>query len=223
LSIFISKLPITNGDGSEIGFETGEAGTLSDEGGAPMFRRRHTGGSVESPPSLRALPARHGGPEAVGIRYRMVEKLASVGDDFFIQDDMGQRVVRVDGKALRMRDLLVFRDMQGNEICKILQRATRVRDVMEIQGPAGQRAALVTRAMITPLRDRFVVKIGNGADLEVRGNILSHEYRIDDVAAISKTWFRLRGSYGVEVAPGHDDVIILAVTVCIDQMTNDLA
>jgi len=188
-----------------------------------MFRRRPLAGSVESPPSLTAFPAEPGVPEALGNRYRMVEKLASVGDDFFIQDDMGQRVVRVDGKALRMRDMLVFRDMQGAEICKILQRATRVRDAMEIESPGGQRAALVTRAMITPLRDRYVVRVGNGADLEVRGNILAHEYRIGDVAAISKRWFRLRGSYGVEVAPGHNDVILLAVTVCIDQMTTDLA
>ena len=188
-----------------------------------MFRRRQLAGSVESVPSLAAFPAEPCGPEALGNRYRMVEKLASVGDDFFIQNDMGQRVVRVDGKALRMRDLLVFRDMQGNEICKILQRGTRRRDAMEIESPGGQRAALVTRTMITPLRDRFVVKIGNGADLEVRGNILSHEYRIGNIAAVSRMWFRLRGSYGVEVAPGHNDVILLAVTVCIDQMTSDLA
>jgi uncharacterized protein YxjI len=153
----------------------------------------------------------------------MVEKLASIGDDFFIQNDQGQRVFKVDGKALRMRDTLMFRDLQGNEICKIQQRVARVRDSMEIQGPNGQQVAMVKKAMITPLRDRFVVKVGDGPDLEVQGNILDHEYRIGNVATVSKKWFRVRDSYGVEVSPGQNDLLILATTVCIDQMTSDAA
>ena len=188
-----------------------------------MFRRRHMTGSLNMESSMSGPCVASGDPDAAGNRYRMAEKLASVGDDFFIQNDMGQRVARVDGTALRMHDMLVFRDMHGDEICKILQRATRMRDVMEIQGPEGQRAALVTRAMITPLRDRFEVQLGSDVALEVRGNILAHEYRIGNIAAISRRWFRLRNSYGVEVAPEQYDVIILAVTVCIDQMASDLA
>ena len=188
-----------------------------------MFRRRPLAGSVEPAPSSTAFPAEPDWTEALGNRYRMVEKLASIGDDFFIQNDQGQRVLKVDGKALRMRDMVVFRDMQGNELCKVLQRSARMRDTMEIQNPQGQRVALIMRSMITPLRDRFMVKIGSGTDLDVRGNILSHEYRIGNIAAVSRKWFRLRDSYGVEIAPGHNDVVILAVTVCIDQMTTDLA
>ena len=150
----------------------------------------------------------------------MVEKLVSIGDDFFIQNDNGQRVFKVDGKALRLRDTLMFRDMQGNEICKIQQRIARIRDSMEIEGPDGQRLAMVHKAMITPIRDRYVVKVGDGPDLEIQGNILDHEYRIGNVATVSKKWFRLRETYGVEVAPGQNDVLILAASVCIDQMAH---
>jgi uncharacterized protein YxjI len=152
----------------------------------------------------------------------MVEKLVSIGDDFFIQNDNGQRVFKVDGKALRMRDTLMFRDMQGNEICKIQQRIARIRDSMEIEGPDGQRLAMVHKAMITPIRDRYVVKVDGGPDLDIQGNILAHEYRIGNVATVSKNWFRVRDSYGVEIAPGQNDVLILAATVCIDQMSNDV-
>jgi len=81
--------------------------------------------------------------------------------------------------------------------------------------------AIVKKAMITPLRDRFVVKVGNGPDLEVEGNIVSHEYRIGSLATVSKKWFRVRDSYGVEVGPGQNDLLILATTVCIEQMTGD--
>jgi uncharacterized protein YxjI len=187
-----------------------------------MLRRRKTGGEADPPP-----PAT--GPTALasvsastpGTRYRMVEKLVSVGDDFFIQNDLGQRVFEVDGKALRLRDTLYFRDIEGNEICKIQQRVARIRDSMEIEGPDGRRLAMIHKAMITPLRDRYVINIEGGRELDVQGNILSHEYRIGDVATVSKKWFRVRDSYGVEIAPGQNDILILAATVCIDQMSND--
>ena len=41
------------------------------------------------------------------------------------------------------------------------------------------------------------------------------------MASVSKRWFRVRDSYGVEVAPSENDVLVLAVTVAIDQMTHD--
>jgi uncharacterized protein YxjI len=186
-----------------------------------MFRRRRTG-EAAGPAAPAADPAATPSVRAAtaGNRYRMVEKLVSFGDDFYIQNDHGERVCKVDGKALRVRDTLVFRDMQGNEVCKIQQRIALIRDSMEIEGPDSQRLAMVHKAMITPIRDRYVVKVGDGPDLEVQGNILDHEYRIGNVATVSKKWFRLRDTYGVEVAPEQNDVLILAAAVCIDQMAH---
>jgi uncharacterized protein YxjI len=188
-----------------------------------MFRRRRIGHEAETPPELGTESTDF--PQvasASGRRYRMVEKLAAIGDDFIIENDKSQRVYKVDGKAIRIRDTLIFRDAGGNEVCRIQERVARVRNSMEIDGPDGGRIAMVHKAMVTPLRDRFVVKISDGPDLEVQGNILDHEYRIGNVATVSKNWFRVRDSYGVEVAPGQNDIVILAATVCIDQMTSDV-
>src|SRR5687767_6345690 len=182
-----------------------------------MLRRRR--GEADEPAGSAGGAA--AAAATAGNRYRMVEKLVSIGDDFFIQNDFGQRVFKVDGKALRLRDTLIFRDMQGNEVCKIQARIARIRDSMEVEGPDGRRVAMVHKALITPLRDRYTIKVEGGPDLEVQGNILAHEYRIGNVATVSKKWFRVRDSYGVEVAPGQNDVLILAATVCIDQMSHD--
>ena len=186
-----------------------------------LRRRRKDDVAGPSPPAAAPTAMPSAGAATTGTRYRMVEKLVSIGDDFFIQNDLGQRAFKVDGKALRLRDTLYFRDMEGNEICKIQQRVARIRDTMEIEGPDGRQLALVHKAMITPLRDRYVVKVAGGPDLDIQGNILAHEYRIGDVATVSKKWFRVRDSYGVEIAPGQNDVLILAATVCIDQMSHD--
>jgi uncharacterized protein YxjI len=185
-----------------------------------MFRRRRTGEAAgSSAPAADPAATPSVSAATPGNRYRMVEKLVSFGDDFIIQNDYGERVFKVDGKALRVRDTLVFRDMQGNEVCKIQQRIALIRDSMEIGGPDSQRLAMVHKAMITPIRDRYVVKVGDGPDLEIQGNILDHEYRIGNVATVSKKWFRVRDSYGVEIAPGQNDLLLLAATVCIDQMS----
>ncbi|UCD30662.1 MAG: LURP-one-related family protein [Planctomycetota bacterium] len=155
----------------------------------------------------------------------MRQKMVTIGDDFWIENEAGQKVFKVDGKALRVRDTLKFEDAHGNELCKIQERKLRVKDSMEIEGPAGERLAMVKKALITPVRDRWVAKIGNGPDLDVQGNVLNHEYTIEEgrnkIAEVSKKWFRLRDTYGVEVEPGQNDILILAITVAIDMMAHE--
>jgi uncharacterized protein YxjI len=48
----------------------------------------------------------------------------------------------VDGKMLRIRDTLIFRDMQGNELARIQERIARIKDTMRIEGPQGQTLAV---------------------------------------------------------------------------------
>jgi uncharacterized protein YxjI len=156
------------------------------------------------------------------VHYQMREKLVSIGDDFWIETDRGQRAFKVDGKALRVRDTLIFRGLDGAELAKIQERKVRVRETMEVEGPNGETLATIHKAMISPLRDRYTVDVQGGSDLEVQGNIVDHEYSIEDgghkVAEVSKRWFRVRDTYGVEVAPGQNAIVILAVTVGIDMM-----
>jgi uncharacterized protein YxjI len=77
-------------------------------------------------------------------------------------------------------------------------------------------------AMITPLCERFPLNIQDGPDIEIQGNLLEHEYTFEQdgrkVAETSKKWFRLRDSYGVEIGPGQNDILILVATVAIDMM-----
>jgi len=166
-----------------------------------------------------------GRPGGGGNRYQMRQKMVSIGDDFWIENEAGQKVFKVDGKALRVRQTLIFEDAHGSELCKIQERMARVKDSMEIENPNGQRMAMVKKALITPVRERWVVKVGDGPDLEVQGNILDHEYSIgegrDKVAEVSKKWFRIADSYGVSIESGQNDVVILAVAVCIDEMAHE--
>ena len=156
--------------------------------------------------------------------FRMRQKLVSIGDDYWIEDDQGERVYKVDGKAMRIRDTLILEDPDGRELFKIQEKKLHIRDTMEIEDAGGGRVATVKKALITPLRERFDVNVENGEDLEVKGNIVDHEYKIerggDKVAEVSKKWFRVADTYGVEVAQGQDPALILAVTAVVDSMTH---
>jgi uncharacterized protein YxjI len=161
---------------------------------------------------------RNRGPD--GTRYTMREKVFSLGDDFWIERD-GERAFKVDGKALRIRDTFVLKASSGEELYTIQERKLSVRDKMAIER-GGQTVATIKKALVSPLRERYSIEVANGEDMEAKGNIVDHEFEIkrggDKVAEISKRWFRVRDTYGVEVAPGQDDALILACTVCIDQM-----
>ncbi len=157
-----------------------------------------------------------------GTKYRMREKVFAIGDDFWIETDGDERAFKVDGKAMRVRDTFLLEDASGAELFTIQEKKLHVRDTMEIER-GGQKIATVQKALISPLRDRFSVEVEDGDDMEAKGNVVDHEYKIerggDRVAEVSKRWFRIRDTYGIEVAPGQDDALLLAVTVCIDQMS----
>ena len=164
------------------------------------------------------------GRKGTANRYQMRQKLVSIGDDFYIKNEAGQNVFKVDGKVLRVRDLLVFEDLQGKKLCQIQKRMLHIKDTMAIDDADGNKIAEVKKAIITPVRDRWTVKVRNGPDMDVQGNILDHEYEIKEgrrkVAQVSKKWFRVRDTYGVEIAPDQEDVVLLAVTVALDNMAH---
>jgi uncharacterized protein YxjI len=158
------------------------------------------------------------------VHYQMRQRMMTIGDDYWIETDRGDRAFKVDGKALRVRHTLILQDATGADLCKIQERMLRVRDTMDIEGANGDRLATVKKALITPLRDRWTVDVADGPDLEVQGNVLDHEYTIEadgkKVAEISKKWFRVRDTYGVEIAPGQSDALMLAITVSVDAMAH---
>ena len=153
------------------------------------------------------------------MRYLMKQKLFSFGDDFRIRDESGREIYFVDGKVLTIGNKLSFQDTQGNELAFIRQKLLAWSASYEIYRK-GQLYATVKKELFTFLRCQFYIDIPGPDDLEATGNLLEHEYsfrrRGSEVASVSKKWFSMTDSYGVDIAEGEDDVLILASTVVID-------
>jgi uncharacterized protein YxjI len=151
----------------------------------------------------------------------MREKMFAIGDDYWIETESGERAFKVNGKALRIRDTLVVESPSGEDLFTIQEKKLSVRDKMEIERD-GRTVATIKKALVSPLRDRYSISVEGGNDMEAKGNIVDHEFEFerdgDKVAEVSKRWFRMRDTYGIEIAPDQDDALILACAVCIDQM-----
>ena len=157
-------------------------------------------------------------------RYKIRQRLISLGEDFTIEDEHGNPVYTVDGKVLRIRETFVIEDQQGNEVATIREKKLALRESMNILR-AGETIATIRKAWFTPFRDKFAIDVNDGQDLVAQGDLLDHEYEIrrggPTIAHVSKHWFAFRDTYGIEIAPGEDDGLILAIAVAIDEMVHD--
>jgi len=156
--------------------------------------------------------------------YKMRQRIFSIGEDFEIENDRGEQVFRVDGKVMRIRETFVLQDTQGREVFTIRAKLLALRDSMTISR-GGDTIATIRKAWLTPFRDKFAIDLTDGPDLVAQGDILDHEYEIhrgsELVAGVSKRWFSLTDTYGIEVGAGEDDALMLAIAVAIDEMAHD--
>jgi uncharacterized protein YxjI len=161
---------------------------------------------------------RSDGP-ASGVRYRMHKEVLSIGDDYWVEDESGRRIFKVDGKAISALDTFVLEDASGREIAKIHECLMSVRDAMKVEMDSGN--ATVHKAFIDG-HHHYKIDIDGGSDMSAYGNLADHEYVIesdgDSIATVSKRWFDERNSFGVEMSPDQDAALILAISVCIGTM-----
>ena len=155
------------------------------------------------------------------MRYLMKQKLFSLGDDFKIRDESGADVFFVDGKVFSIGNKLSFQDMAGRELAFISQKLLSWGPRYDIHRD-GELVATVKKHLFTLLRCKFTVDVPGPDDLEAAGDFLHHEYEFtrhgETVATVSKRWFSITDTYGVDVRPGEDDVLILASSVVIDMV-----
>ena len=151
--------------------------------------------------------------------YRIRERFFDIGDDFDITDDDGRLVYHVDGKAFSLRNRLVIEDPDGHEVASVERHLVSLRPAYAVT-IGGEKAADVRRHFFTPFGERFTIDIPGPGDLEVRGHLLDHEFTVErdgeQVATVSKRWFTLRDTYGIDVADGEDHLLVLASVLAVD-------
>jgi uncharacterized protein YxjI len=141
-----------------------------------------------------------------------------------IKDEEDRNVYSVSGQLFSFGHKLSFCDMSSRELVFIKQRLMTFSPTYEIY-LNGQLYAIIKKELFTFFKCRFNIEVIGGIPLEVEGDFLDHEYDIlmqgSSVARVSKKWFSFSDTYGIEVAPGQNDLIILSLAVAIDLMCHD--
>jgi uncharacterized protein YxjI len=157
------------------------------------------------------------------MKFVMRERMFSIGEDFWIEDEDGQRAFLVDGKALRLRQTFELKDANGDVLTVIRKKAIAIRDTMVVERD-GDVVAKVHKKLFSPLRHKMVIELDDGQEWTAKGDIIEKNYEIegDDgtVAETSRKWFRIRDTYGIEVS--HPDVpLVLSVAVAVEELAEE--
>jgi uncharacterized protein YxjI len=156
-------------------------------------------------------------------RYRLIEKLFAIGEDFWIENERGEQVYKVDGKALSLRNRFILEDATGAELLTGESKLIAFQPTMSLERQ-GQLYATIRKKMFTFLHQSYTIEVAGGAALEADGDITNHEFTVMNngaqVAQISRAWFSIRDSYGIAIAPGQDVPLLLGAAVCIDEISD---
>ncbi|RII11299.1 hypothetical protein DSC45_28845 [Streptomyces sp. YIM 130001] len=153
------------------------------------------------------------------MKFLVRDRIFGIGDDYWIEDEHGNKVFLVDGKAMRVRETFELKDRDGNVLIDIRQKLMSLRDTMIIER-GDEQLAKVRRKRLSLLRNHFRVQLVDGTELDVSGRILDREFVIEYdgemLAHISRRWLRVRDTYGVEVVRDDaDPALLIALAVCV--------
>lgn len=155
--------------------------------------------------------------------YQLRRQLFAIGEDFWVQNAQGQNVFKLDGKVLTLTQTFALEDVNGNELARMQKELLTLHKTMDIER-GGQVLATVKKALFNVLSQHFTIDIAGDGELQAQGDILNHEFQITNagnqaVATISKQWFAADFMYGIAIAPGQDDVLMLCIAVAVDEMS----
>ncbi|MFF5252497.1 LURP-one-related/scramblase family protein [Streptomyces leeuwenhoekii] len=153
------------------------------------------------------------------MRFLVYDRLLGFGDDYWIEDDRGNKVFLVDGKAMRLRDRWELKDVRGRVLIDIRQKMLALRDTMVIER-GGEPLARIKRKRLSLLRNHYRVSLADGNELDVSGRILDREFAIEYdgelLAVVSRRLLTVRDTYGVDIVrEDADPALLIAVTVCV--------
>lgn len=153
------------------------------------------------------------------MRYIIREKFFRLGEDSMITDAAGQTVYEVDGKVFSLHNTLIVRDPAHNEVARVEKQLISLWPTYHIK-VHGQEIAEVRKKLFSPFIDRYTIDIPGPDDLSVTGSLLEHEYTVrrgdQVVATVSKAWISLTDTYGIDIAPGENDLLILTSILALD-------
>jgi uncharacterized protein YxjI len=153
------------------------------------------------------------------MKYIMTQSWFALGDDVAILDEKGRQAFRLGGLPFTFGEKLSFRDRRDTELAFVSQKMQEWGPTYEIYH-GDDLQAVVRKDRFNRVRCKFSTEAAAPDDLHAEGNLGDREYAFKregcTVGRVSKSLSEKRGTYGVEVGRGEDEILLLASAVVID-------
>jgi len=154
--------------------------------------------------------------------YQVRQKIFSLGDRYAVKDASGADRFFVRSAIVSVSKRMWILDMEGRELYGMRRKLLSFLPCYRIS--RGDAEVALLRQRLSLWGKRFSVEGERGSFL-IKGRPLDFDYSIEkggaEVASVSKRFFSLSDTYGVEIAEGEDDAFILALVVILDQLCHE--
>ena len=160
-------------------------------------------------------------------RYVLRQSVIALASRYVVRDEEGRERWKIDGQLFSIGRKLAIQGPDGTEEAFIAEKVLSIGPTFEIRRPDrnGRVAAVVKKHLFTFFHCELTVDVPGPDDLLAEGDFLDHEYAFvrgeRPVAHVSKRWFTLADTYGLDMSAGEDDVLLVAATVVIDQCCHE--
>jgi uncharacterized protein YxjI len=195
--------------------------------GATSFTQQKVSDSPDSPQAPAemppSVPAASTMPDGQIQTFVLNQKLISLTGDLWIEDGQGNHAFEVDGKLLSMHGTHVLKDLNGQPLYEISKPlAPHLHKTIEIKKD-GKVSATVQEAIFHLGGDKFKITVAGGQELTVHGNWSNREFQVKDQAGgqvidASRKWFSIHDAYGIQIAPGFEVPLGLAICVALERV-----
>jgi len=173
----------------------------------------------EAPAPTTTAPA---APAGQTRTFVLNQKLVSLTGDLWIEDGQGNHAFEVDGSLLSLRGTHVLKDLAGQPLYEISSPlGPHLHRTVEVKKD-GQTVATVQEAIFTLGGDKFTITLAGGQALTIHGDWMNRVFQVKDAAGrlvidASRMWFTIRDSYGIQIEPGFDVPLGLAIVVALER------
>ena len=156
------------------------------------------------------------------MRYKIRERIFSIGDNFVIRDEYDNEKFIVKEELLTLGKKLRIMSLDGKELIYIKQELLTFMPKYNIYSE-GNHLATVNKEF-TFFKPKFNIDSNSGY-YSVEGDVFSHDFVLikdnEAVATINKQWFSLSDTYGIDIKDDLDQAFILSLVIVIDQVLHD--
>ena len=194
--------------------------------GAPVGPRVPPASGASAPPPFVAPAPAAGAAEqdAPGQTFVLNQKLISMTGDLWIDDSNGNHAFEVDGKLLAVRRSLLLKDTSGQELYEINKSLAHVHTTFEVK-QGDKVVATIQKALMSMFGEKFTITATDGGQMKVTGNWMGREFHIQkdgtDVIVASRQFFTIHDAYGIQVSPGFEAALALAIVVALEQIEKE--